>query len=159
MKKTQKTKKTESGRSMIEMVGVLAVMGLITATAFILISSAMNNQRMSRANDDVSAIVSGVRTMYATSPDFSNLDVNALELLGYSDVKSPYGGKYTLAKVTGFPDYISISFATSKASICTAVLSGLSGIAGYTEKVDANKSRCDGEKLTVYFNKAGASAN
>ena len=35
----------ESGRSMIEMVGVLAIMGMLTATAFALISLGINRQK------------------------------------------------------------------------------------------------------------------
>ena len=57
----KQNKKHESGRSMIEMVGVLAVMGLITAAAFVLITSAMRSQKLSRADDDISALAAGVR--------------------------------------------------------------------------------------------------
>ena len=35
----------ESGRSMIEMVGVLAIMGMLTAGAFVLISLGINRQK------------------------------------------------------------------------------------------------------------------
>lgn len=108
MKKTKKqfrkvNKKHESGRSMIEMVGVLAVMGLITAAAFVLITSAMRSQKISRADDDVAAIAAGVRLLYNTSPDFAGLDNDAsgegtLEVLGYKNVTPPYGsGSYKIA--------------------------------------------------------------
>ena len=95
MKQIKKTKKQESGRSMIEMVGVLAVMGLITAGAFVLISSAMKSQKTSRLDDDVSAIVAGVRLLYNSADNFSGLTNEALGVIGYgSDVKNPYGGSY-----------------------------------------------------------------
>ena len=103
------TKKQQSGRSMIEMVGVLAVMGLITAAAFVLINSALASQRLSRLDDDVSAIVQGVRLLYNSQPDFHGVDTTAvtgkpgnstLVLLGFgSDAKpytNPYGGDYLL---------------------------------------------------------------
>jgi len=99
MKKTKKqvrkvNKKHESGRSMIEMVGVLAVMGLITAGAFVLISSAMSSQRISRVDDDVSALVQGVRLLYNSNNNFNGLNDDALKVLAFSDVKNPFGGVY-----------------------------------------------------------------
>lgn len=101
MKQTKKTKKTESGRSMIEMVGVLAVMGLITAGAFVLITSAMSSQKISRVDDDVSAIVAGTRLLYNGQNDFKNLDSAALETMGFgSGVKNPWGGTYGVVAST-----------------------------------------------------------
>ncbi len=95
MKQTKKTKKTESGRSMIEMVGVLAVMGLITAGAFVLITSAMSSQKISRVDDDVSAIVAGTRLLYNGQPaGFAGLSDVALKTMGFDNVKNPWGGNY-----------------------------------------------------------------
>lgn len=100
-KQTKQVKKTnkkhESGRSMIEMVGVLAVMGLITAGAFVLISSAMSSQRISRVDDDVSALVQGVRMLYNTNNNFYGLTDDAKKVLGFENVKNPFGGTYTLS--------------------------------------------------------------
>ena len=101
MKKTKKqfrkvNKKHESGRSMIEMVGVLAVMGLITAGAFVLISSAMSSQRISRVDDEVSALVQGVRLLYNANNNFTGLSDDALQVLAFSTVKNPFGGGYHL---------------------------------------------------------------
>ena len=66
-------KKYESGRSMVEMVGVLAVMGLITAGAFVLMRSGMATQKRNRAQDEIANIVSTIRTLSAGADDFSNL--------------------------------------------------------------------------------------
>ena len=52
--------KDESGRSMIEMLGVLAIMGGITVGAIGIISSAMRTQKRSTVNDDVIQMVAGV---------------------------------------------------------------------------------------------------
>ena len=64
----------ESGRSMIEMVGVLAIMGMLTATAFALISLGINRQKQARVTDDVVTIVSGVRSLLVDYDDFTNID-------------------------------------------------------------------------------------
>lgn len=63
----KKTKKHESGRSMVEMVGVLAIMGLVTAGAFVLIQSGMGSQKRNRAADEIDVMVSNVRAMTAES--------------------------------------------------------------------------------------------
>ncbi|MBO7053541.1 MAG: hypothetical protein J6W27_03865 [Alphaproteobacteria bacterium] len=96
----KQTKKQQSGRSMIEMVGVLAVMGLITAAAFVLINSAMSSQRLSRVDDDVAGIVNGVRLLYNSQPDFTGVSADTLVLLGFGNAdkayQNPYGGDYIL---------------------------------------------------------------
>ena len=87
----------ESGRSMIEMVGVLAIMGMLTATAFALISLGINRQKQARVVDDVVTMVAGVRSLLGDYDDFSNID-NAT-IFGAISVsnKNPYGGTYELS--------------------------------------------------------------
>jgi len=87
----------ESGRSMIEMVGVLAIMGMLTATAFALISLGINRQKQSRVTDDVVTIVSGVRSLLVDYDDFSNIDNSTIFAAMSVSNKNPYGGTYELA--------------------------------------------------------------
>ena len=87
----------ESGRSMIEMVGVLAIMGIITAGAFVLISTAISTQKRSRVTDDVAAIVSGVRSLLGEYDDFSNIDNSTIFGAMSMSNKNPYGGTYELS--------------------------------------------------------------
>ena len=87
----------ESGRSMIEMVGVLAIMGMLTATAFALISLGINRQKQARVMDDVVTIVSGVRGLLGDYDDFSNIDNSTIFAAMSVSNKNPYGGTYELA--------------------------------------------------------------
>lgn len=87
----------ESGRSMIEMVGVLAIMGMLTATAFALISLGINRQKQSRVMDDVVTMVSGVRGLLGDYDDFSNIDNSTIFAAISVSNKNPYGGTYELA--------------------------------------------------------------
>ena len=87
------TKRTQSGRSMIEMVGVLAVMGLITAGAFVLISTGMQSQKRSRVADEVSAIVT----------EMQSVDLAQLETESEQGVKTIADLK--LPQSSGFGDY------------------------------------------------------
>ncbi len=165
IKKQMKNKKQESGRSMIEMVGVLAVMGLITAAAFVLITSAMRSQKLSRADDDIAALAAGVRLLYNNSADAGGFkgivtatSANTLKVLGFDNVKPAYGtdDTYTIsaAKKNGASytacastdadcPYFQISFNTDTAATC-------SGLAQRTW-ANGGESACNGTKLTITF--------
>ncbi|HNY25008.1 MAG TPA: hypothetical protein PKJ33_00455 [Alphaproteobacteria bacterium] len=87
----------ESGRSMVEMLGVLAIMGLITVGAVTMISTAMRSQKRSTVSDEVAQIVTGVRQLLAEYDDFSNINNTTIwGAIGMSQ-KNPYGGNYALA--------------------------------------------------------------
>jgi len=86
----------ESGRSMIEMVGVLAIMGMLTATAFALISLGFNRQKQARVTDEVVTIVSGVRGLLGDYDDFSSIDNSTIFGAISVSNKNPYGGTYEL---------------------------------------------------------------
>ena len=77
MKKSCKNQ--ESGRSIIEIIGVLGLMGLISVGAFVLIRSGMANQRRTMIVDDVSKIVTGVRSLYADYDDYSALEFDGVQ--------------------------------------------------------------------------------
>ena len=87
----------ESGRSMIEMLGVLAIMGVITVGAIGMISTAMRTQKLTAVNDEVVQMVTMVRNIHAEFDDFSNMDgITIFSVIGMSD-KNPYGGSYALS--------------------------------------------------------------
>lgn len=89
--------KQESGRSMIEMLGVLAIMGVITVGAITMISFAMRSQKRSAVNDEVTQIVTGVRQLLGGYDDFTNINNSTIfGAIGMSS-KTPYGGNYELA--------------------------------------------------------------
>ena len=88
--------KQESGRSMIEMLGVLAIMGIITVGAISMISYAMRMQKHSRVSDDVYQIVLGVRQMLGEHDDFTKIDNSTIFTALAMSNKNPYGGKYTV---------------------------------------------------------------
>ena len=54
----------ESGRSMIEMLGVLAIMGVITVGAIGMISTAMRTQKLTAVNDEVVQMVKKLHEKY-----------------------------------------------------------------------------------------------
>lgn len=87
----------ESGRSMIEMLGVLAIMGVLTVGAVGMISSAMNMQKHTAVSDEVLQMVTNVRQLLGEYDDYSNIDNSTIfGAIGMSN-KNPYGGTYELA--------------------------------------------------------------
>jgi hypothetical protein len=87
----------QSGRSMVEMLGVLAIMGAITIAAIAMISSALKSQKRNTVQDEVMQIVIGVRALLGEYDDFSNIDNSTIfAAIGMTN-KNPYGGKYELS--------------------------------------------------------------
>ena len=89
--------KQESGRSMIEMLGVLAIMGVITVGAIAMISRAMRTQKHNAVNDEVTQIVLGVRQLWGEYDDFSNIDSSTIFGAISMSNKNPYGGTYSVS--------------------------------------------------------------
>ena len=89
--------KQESGRSMIEMMGVLAIMGVITVAAIAGINSAMNMQKRNTVNDEVLQMVAQVRQTFSEYDDFSNINnATIFGAIGMSN-QNPYGGAYEIS--------------------------------------------------------------
>ncbi|MCM1294617.1 MAG: type II secretion system GspH family protein [Muribaculaceae bacterium] len=89
--------KQESGRSMIEMLGVLAIMGVITVGAIGAISMAMRTQKRATVEEEVFQMVAGVRQLLGGYDDFSHIDnATIFGAIGMKN-KNPYGGTYELS--------------------------------------------------------------
>ena len=63
----------ESGRSMIEMLGVLAIIGVLSVGGIAGYSKAMNKFKTNKIADNVSMIVTNLRTLYAQQNDYNGL--------------------------------------------------------------------------------------
>jgi len=80
------------------MLGVLAIMGVITVAAIGLITSAMRSMHRSNVQDHVAQIVNEVRAIYGEYDDYSMLD-NATVFASMRGMSSrnPYGGEYAIS--------------------------------------------------------------
>lgn len=146
-------KKQQSGRSMIEMVGVLAVMGLITAGAFVLISSASSSQKRNRATDDIMEIAAGVRSVYAEHDNFgSGIDANILAAINKS-ATGPYAGStYSVAMSTSSNTQFVVTLSNVPAKDCNGLK--IRGFKDATTTCSASASATSGTgNVTVTFDK------
>ena len=145
-------KKQHSGRSMIEMVGVLAVMGLITAGAFVLISSASASSKRNRATDDIMEIAAGVRSVYVEHNDFSGgIDKDILNAINKSN-KGPYSDSvYAVAVNANSTTKFDVTLSNVPAKDCNGLK-----IRGFKDATTTCSVAADSTKLgtlTVTFDK------
>lgn len=113
----------ESGRSMIEMLGVLAIMGVITVGAVGMISTAMRTQKLTTVNDQVVQMVTMVRNLHAEYDDFSNM--NGATIFGAIAMsnQNPYGGNYELSVDPSNPRQFVVKIDGLGQSECEALIS------------------------------------
>ncbi len=71
MKKTL----SEKGRSMIEMLGVLAIIGVLSVGGIAGYSKAMEQYRINKAIDAIATIIANIRTLYASQGNYEGVDV------------------------------------------------------------------------------------
>ena len=74
-------KKLESGRSMIEMLGVLAIIGVLSVGGIAGYSKAMNKFKTNQVADQVSMLIANIKTMYAQQSSYEGLNnVTAVDM-------------------------------------------------------------------------------
>ena len=111
----------ESGRSMIEMIGVLAIMTLITIASIKFFPVLFGGQKRGQVVDEVTTIVNGVRSLLGEYDDFSNIDNSTIfGAIGMSN-KNPYGGEYSLAVNPSNPRQFVVSISGLSKSECDAL--------------------------------------
>ena len=71
----------ESGRSMIEMLGVLAIIGVLSVGGIAGYSKAMNKFKTNKVSDNVSMLVANIKTLYAQQNTYTDLNnANAVSM-------------------------------------------------------------------------------
>ena len=106
------SKKTDqSGRSMVEMLGVLAIIGVLSVGGISGYSKAMAKFKLTKAQDQITMLLMNIRTAYATSPSYAGLnskiaaDYNLApnEMVNSSDHKlfGTFGGEVYVAATGG----------------------------------------------------------
>ncbi len=75
-------KTNENGRSMIEMLGVLAIIGVLSVGGIAGYSKAMNKFKTNKVADNVSMLVANIKTMYAQQKTYGNLSTTSANDMG-----------------------------------------------------------------------------
>lgn len=63
----------ENGRSMVEMLGVLAIIGVLSVGGIAGYSKAMNKYKINKTTDQVSMLVANLRTLFSSQGNYAGL--------------------------------------------------------------------------------------
>jgi type II secretory pathway pseudopilin PulG len=108
-------KTNQNGRSMIEMLGVLAIIGVLTVGGIIGYTKAMAKYRSNKLVDQVTQFITNVRTMYAAQQTYVNLNNNLAIDLGLAPdelVQRNASGVATGILRDVFSGYVQVSSST-----------------------------------------------
>ena len=105
-------KTNESGRSMIEMLGVLAIIGVLSVGGIAGYSKAMNKFKTNKVADNVSMLVANIKTLYAQQKTYADLDNASAVSMGVvpdelgttSDLTNAFNGKVYISKADSTTD-------------------------------------------------------
>ena len=98
----------QSGRSMIEMLGVIAIIGVLTVGSIAGYSKAMEKWRINKTANQISYIVAHLRSLYRAQMDYRGLDSESspaiidktsafpAEMGSNGDYRGPFSGKVTV---------------------------------------------------------------
>lgn len=123
------THNNQSGRSMIEMLAVLMIIGIITVTALAGLNQGMKKYYVSKMHTDIQSIAQDVANLYAwkrsypTSISMSELcasDIFPDKCDSSSTAPNPFGGSYTVsaAKDSDNTPYLLISASSIPSDAC-----------------------------------------
>lgn len=90
-------KSEQSGRSMVEMLGVLAIIGVLSVGGIAGYSKAMAKFKLSKVMDQVSMTVANIRTLYSGQPNYSGLNTEVAIQMGAIGAEMLNGVKTTSA--------------------------------------------------------------
>ncbi len=71
-------KNDQAGRSMIEMLGVLAIVGVLSVGGIAGYSKAMAKFKVGKTQDAIMTVVNNIRTLYGASADYEGLNTTSL---------------------------------------------------------------------------------
>ena len=95
----------QSGRSMVEMLGVLAIIGVLSVGGISGYSKAMAKFKLTKAQDQLTMLLMNIRTAYATSPSYEGLSASSAvsynlapsDMITGTTLHNAFGGGVTLS--------------------------------------------------------------
>ena len=173
-------KYNENGRSMVEMLGVLAIIGVLSVGGIAGYSKAMNKYKINKTTDQVSMLVANIRTLFSSQGNYKGLtNAQAIKFgvvpndmytpksgsAEITEIKNAFGGQVYIAASGGRAENDNEAFVivysglTSEACVTIATgdwgsgqASGLIGIAAAGNNATAvdTESSAGGEIKAIY---------
>ena len=165
----------ESGRSMIEMLGVLAIIGVLSVGGIAGYSQAMSKFKVSKTTDQVQTMVTNIRTLFAGQRTYSGLTAENAYTMGIltdetwdgTNASNAYGGSILFNTPNG-DHYFAITYNGLSQDACTRLTmadwgdasSGLVGlIVQGTEQKAADVKKVTNETTGLTFATANSSSS
>ena len=102
-------KMNENGRSMVEMLGVLAIIGVLSAGGLAGYSKAMFKHKLNSTMEQITMLVTNIRTMYGTQGNYKGLSGTSAYQLGVipavmttnsgTNLTNPFKGAVTITLI------------------------------------------------------------
>lgn len=136
----------QSGRSMVEMLGVLAIIGVLSVGGISGYSKAMAKYKLTKAQDQMSMLLINIRTAFSGSSNFEGLDNESAVALNIvpgdmlpdglgstsGNIINAFSGGVTI-QATENDQHFSITFAGLGTETCTSLASSDWGTEGLVE--------------------------
>ena len=145
----------QQGRSMVEMLGVLAIIGVLSVGGIAGYSMAMSKFKITQTIDQVQLMITNIRTYYASQRTYTPLTAKAAYEMGIltdesyqsSEGLNPYGGKIVFGTV-GKREF-TIEYTGLTAEACLKLATSDWGADASSELVSISVSAA-GKVPTVY---------
>lgn len=139
------SKNNQDGRSMVEMLGVLAIIGVLSIGGISGYSKAMAKYKLTKAQDQMTMLLMNIRTAYATSPNYSGLkpQIAAEYKLAPSEMVvgtgsalyGAFGGNVEIGTVNGSTNYFYITMNALGKEACRSLLTSDWGADGLVQVI------------------------
>ena len=166
----------ENGRSMVEMLGVLAIIGVLSVGGIAGYSKAMNKYKINKTTDQVSMLVANIRTLFSSQGNYQGLsnaqaikfgvvpeDMYNAGSASTSDITNAFGGDVTIAAAGGRKENDNeafiIEYAGLSSEACVTIAtgdwgsgqaSGLIGISAGTATTNGGKGVPSGKLADIF---------
>ncbi len=127
----------QHGRSMVEMLGVLAIIGVLSVGGIAGYSKAMTKFKVSKSMDQISMLVANIRTLYSGQLDYEGLTTQVAAQLGAvpsemvknmseGTLVNPFGGGVTISAnengAVSKNDSFIVSYSGIGREVCVALV-------------------------------------
>ena len=154
-------KKNESGRSMVEMLGVLAIIGVLSVGGIAGYTMAMNRYRANEVVDMANKYAVIAYSSYMTSKMMNNGDDDAVVVPEFKDtglfadatgsLKNVVNGT-TIGNAIVDENTVKINLTFTEKKVCQAVETSLGAVAGTVKNdVTISTAECDNKKAIAVF--------
>lgn len=134
----------QSGRSMVEMLGVLAIIGVLSVGGISGYSKAMAKYKLTKAQDQLSMLLINIRTAFSGSSSYEDLSNSTAIMLNIvpadmlpsgltatdGKIMNAFSGAVTISEVSKNAQHFTITFAGLGRETCTSLASSDWGTEG-----------------------------